>query len=277
VSINKGVPNMKYPNWTSAIRSPYLMDWAKHPKFIPKTPSKSRNTDPVYDYMESYYNTVRHPDVPLAGIDTDKSVSDTSQVLIDAQNDSTIIIPSHIESARKIQLSWNLLHGENAWVDTHYHPSHIGMIWLERHLKDNVFHRNDWLPAITINDLHLSWNDYSFCQSKTATYRPGPEIITINNYKEFWSKGKFIRNSYTSIFYQWVGGLNLLETNNLDGDNNLTWYPINKSAKLTVNQKKLYDLLNTLQAPATPFENRFFNSDTDEFRFMDIMHRILNE
>jgi hypothetical protein len=112
-------------------------------------------------------------------------------------------------------------------------------------------------PILSIANLSIFWN-------KISPYRPGPAMIDMFNYSEYWKENTMVEQRCSRTVFKWWNQFATLGPPD--------WEVVSENRD-TKEERELLSLLKSTQSPITPLKNNFFNSSTDEFRFMDIIQR----
>jgi hypothetical protein len=187
-----------------------------------------------------------------------------------SDNQKTIVV----SDTRQIQTNdLILLH----WFDTEFqqknmpdnHPLQITVYGFTQHTCDGTIGHIDpeqW--SLSIKLLRIYWIEPSRCLVLGIPIHNGPIMIEIYGYKEYWKDGQFVRYEYQSIYYNWLDYIAITESGP-DGMKN------DYANNLTIWEKKFYKLLQTVQKPVTPLSNKFFNSVSDEMRFLALIQKLM--
>lgn len=189
----------------------------------------------------------------------------------------------------------------NSIVDINSHPLAISMNDTTRYIQNEKLNNDkNGVAAIHIGELTIRWRKYQICKEKGIPYRPGPYMMVFENYREYWKRGNFIKSTWDNVTCEWeppFGMRNGVKIVSLGADDgSITWEPydmrtylgrnpnINENRptakylrrlmreyQITVGQ--LIELLNTTSKPVSLLTNDFFQSESDKFRFMDIIHK----
>lgn len=152
-----------------------------------------------------------------------------------------------------------------------YIPKTIDMWNARRYsFRGNLHDFNSSTPAIQIKKLRVEWHQFKYCKHNQIDYRPGPFKIVFKNYREYWTHGKFISRTWDSVNMYWIESKSLMNqycsSSGLPRENE-KWNIQTNSKR----ERELANILNTLSKPVELFQDRFFTSDTDEFRFLDFV------
>jgi hypothetical protein len=150
-------------------------------------------------------------------------------------------------------------------------PLIINLHNISRHVKDGQIH-NDKHPAITIQKITIRW-----CSrySHEPYYRPGPRWMQLPNYCEYWNHGHRSARVWDDAILEWDIQIDMKNNFILQTSGPPHWTLVNRSSnpKISNRMKALQELLRNPREPITLLNNKFFNSITDEFRFLDIMKK----
>jgi hypothetical protein len=237
-----------YSDWINHIRDRNLFHWHENPKFE----IQEKN---MFEASHLWVNT----ECTKGDFLELKYYNEDTQLLPHSKNIKK-------ETASSISLSWNTetTYGEPIkLLDIGYHPKRMTFYKLTRYWQDDHLHTRDLkTPAIQAKEVHVKWTPRTECQLQGITYRPGPIEITLQDYKEYWRNGKFIRHEWGYVFVDWNIGLNTVGYPD--------WKIMSYLKMVEAEGESLLSLLLSLEKPVTLFSNKFFHSISDEFRFMNI-------
>jgi hypothetical protein len=258
----KGKKMIQFPVWTDHVQSDKLFKWKDDGSF---------KVNHMVSRQSSVYNS-----------NTNADLSIPHHILMsDVEN-----VPRNFKETPRYDRQ-RVSYISMDWVrpqetNLEFHPSLIVMNNVHRYddlLSGKISDEN--VEAITIDTLEVLWRTYEQCQNNNIPYRPGPHTITITNYREYWKDGKFLRREWDGLKYDWEAMyLGRLHSFMYITDDAPSWKehtPFGIADVPQIKIKKLQDLLHSLQKPATPFANEFFNHTTDEFRFMEIVQHTNTE
>jgi hypothetical protein len=154
--------------------------------------------------------------------------------------------------------------------DIGFHPISFHMHNIRRYTLDGKIHNDEGSPAITVKDMFAVWNNFETCKKYNITHRPGPIVISILGYKEYWDNGVFIRAGWNDMRLEWNPRPNSLASG-MQTAYGPDWKVHTRVEDMGPSEKKIIALLHSLEEPATPFNNKFFNSVSDEFRYLDLV------
>jgi hypothetical protein len=254
-----------YPNWIEHVRSSHLFNWHNFKGFEQYTTNnKHFRSNPSYSsLMLRYNNTESQPGYPERFyIDENFKVVRSGDIVK--------------ETSSLICLDWNeiIIDMDKNFINIGNHPVRISLHDITKYHKDGVpFRKNTDKPAIKIDEIKVIRRDYRGCMEHQIPWYPGPSATNIINYREYWDNGKFVKNTWDFIIYDW-GSIMFPFWNTFStyGGPNYPLYK-NQDTRLSETENEFWTVLKTLKEPVSPFSNQFFNHTTDEFRVLDIIQR----
>jgi hypothetical protein len=230
------------PNWITQIRHEKLFQWNQEPGF---------EAQQHHSGVNKYYRPDIVPGEPISVV-----YSQAKAIPTDNPFFTSIVWSSGTNKLRFIP-------------DIGNHPNTIVFFDIKRFTDPThgfFHHEDETKPAIVVSEVVAYWRGYNYCTQHGLSFRPGPKSITIKGYLEYWYEGEFIDNGWESISLQWWDRFSTKGPPH--------WEKLPKLENMLSPELELISMLQNTSKPVKPLCNNFFQSETDEFQFLNIIQNI---